>query len=205
MYEAEQSNLEGAPEFPAGHALTVKLADVRPRTALPPRRLSVLSAADPRDGAKEGANDRVDRLHGVFEHVVEQHVAAGVLVGLLSYGGLGSTLGAALASRRRPVRAASMAFADSAVDERAFGQTEAQHIGSEHDGLVVMPDEITQDPEWLALRMGSPPCRQRRSSDRLFHRRYGAPQTRVALALAFRERPGQPLSPETGRPVAAAE
>ena len=93
---------------------------------------------------------RADRLYGVLDRVVSQHLIADVPVGLLLSGGLDSSVLAALASRHGRLRTISFAFADSAIDERLFARTVSKHIGSEHEEVVIRPDEAAADLERAA-------------------------------------------------------
>ena len=38
-----------------------------------------------------------------------------------------------------------MAFADSRIDERPFARIVSQHIGSEHEEVVIRPGEVARD------------------------------------------------------------
>jgi asparagine synthase (glutamine-hydrolysing) len=60
---------------------------------------------------------------------------------------LDSSLVAALAARHSRVRTISMGFADSKIDERPFARIVSQHIGSEHEEVLIHPKEIADDLE----------------------------------------------------------
>ena len=68
-------------------------------------------------------------------------------VGLLLSGGLDSSLIAALAARRTKVRTLTMGFAHSELDERAQARRVAHHIGSEHEEILITPQEVTDNLE----------------------------------------------------------
>ena len=68
-------------------------------------------------------------------------------VGLLLSGGLDSSLIAALAARRTKVRTLTMGFAHSELDERAEARRVARHIGSEHEEILITPQEVTDNLE----------------------------------------------------------
>ncbi len=89
-------------------------------------------------------------LYETLTEVVDQHLIADVPVGLLLSGGLDSSLIAALAARRAPVHTLSMAFADSAVDERPWARAVADHIGARHEEILIEPGALTRDLEQCA-------------------------------------------------------
>jgi asparagine synthase (glutamine-hydrolysing) len=143
--DTQRSSLEGVFKLPAGHTLTISRADVlagrRPR----PKRYYTPPAVEPYSGSQEEADERADRLHDVLDLVVRQHLIADVPVGILLSGGLDSSVIAALASRHGKVRTISMSFADSRVDERPFARIVSQHIGSEHEEVLIHPEEVARD------------------------------------------------------------
>ena len=95
--------------------------------------------------AKSG--DVEKELHATLDEVTAQHLIADVPVGLLLSGGLDSSLIAALAARQTKVRTFTMGFAHSDLDERAQARRVARHIGSEHEEIVIAPQEVTDDLE----------------------------------------------------------
>jgi asparagine synthase (glutamine-hydrolysing) len=92
-------------------------------------------------------DDRADRLYNVLQQVVCQHLIADVPVGLLLSGGIDSSVVAALASRHTRVRTLSMGFAKSRIDERPYARLVSEHIGSEHEEILIQPKELTDDLE----------------------------------------------------------
>jgi asparagine synthase (glutamine-hydrolysing) len=76
---------------------------------------------------------------------VRQHLVADVPVGLLLSGGLDSSIIAALAARETRVTTISMGFAESAIDERPFARTVAEHIGSGHHEVLIDHREMVED------------------------------------------------------------
>ena len=63
-------------------------------------------------------------------------------VGLLLSGGLDSSILAALAARTTKVRTITMGFAHSALDERPHARRVAEHIGSDHEEVLITPEEV---------------------------------------------------------------
>jgi asparagine synthase (glutamine-hydrolysing) len=139
IYDLHDSSLRGVSKLPAGHTLAVETGarDVRPRRYFVPP-----PTTDVEIGHEEAWTER---LYKALDEVVAEHLVADVPVALLLSGGLDSSIVAALAARRRPIRTITMAFADSRVDERAFARTVSQYIGSEHEEIVINPSEVAAD------------------------------------------------------------
>jgi asparagine synthase (glutamine-hydrolysing) len=93
------------------------------------------------------SDDVETELHYTLDEVTAQHLIADVPVGLLLSGGLDSSLIAALAARRTKVHTLTMGFAHSALDERAEARRVACHIGSEHEEILITPQEVTDSLE----------------------------------------------------------
>jgi asparagine synthase (glutamine-hydrolysing) len=141
IYDPHETSLAGVCKLPAGCTLTVRRGEALPA----PRRYFTPPPVEP---FAEGTLDqRTDRLYDVLDHVVREHMIADVPVGLLLSGGLDSSIVAALAARHTKVRTISMAFADSKIDERPFARIVSEHIGSEHEEVVIHSEEIAADLE----------------------------------------------------------
>jgi asparagine synthase (glutamine-hydrolysing) len=93
------------------------------------------------------AGDVEEELHATLEEVTAQHLIADVPVGLLLSGGLDSSLIAALAAQKTTVRTFTMGFAQSNLDERAHARRVAQHIGAEHEEILIHPREVSDGLE----------------------------------------------------------
>jgi len=91
-----------------------------------------------------------EQLFDVLTRVVEEHLVADVPVGLLLSGGLDSSIIASIASRLGPIHTFSFGFADSGIDERPHARVVSQFIGSEHEEILLHPDEILQNLEEAA-------------------------------------------------------
>lgn len=148
--DLERTSLEGVRKLPPGHVLTVTAEDVtagrrpRPRAYFVPPRVE-------RSAEGEWSLDaRADRLYATLSEVVGQHLVADVPVGLLLSGGLDSSVVAALARRLGPVRTLSMGFADSGLDERPFGRAVSEHLGTDHEEVVIRPEEVVGGVEEAA-------------------------------------------------------
>lgn len=147
IYDPHETSLRGVFKLPAGHTLTVSVEDVAARRRPAPRRYFTPPAVEPVNGHDDEPDRRADRLYAVLDEVVRQHLVADVPVGLLLSGGLDSSVVAALAARHGRVRTISMGFADSPIDERPFARTVSEHIGSEHEEVVIRSDEVVSDLE----------------------------------------------------------
>jgi asparagine synthase (glutamine-hydrolysing) len=92
----------------------------------------------------------IEELHETLDVVVRQQMVADVPVGILLSGGLDSSVIAALAARRGRVSTLTMAFADSAIDERDDARRVAEHIGAQSEEIVIEPSEISVSVETAA-------------------------------------------------------
>jgi asparagine synthase (glutamine-hydrolysing) len=138
-FEGDRTILKGIHKVPPGHFLRVRRNE-KPKLE---RYFWPKVASD--QAAR--ASDVEEELHATLSEVVAQHLIADVPVGLLLSGGLDSSLLAALAAGKTTVRTFSMGFAQSRLDERAHARRVARHIGSEHEEILIAPQEVTDDLE----------------------------------------------------------
>ncbi len=142
IYDNERCSLKELRKLPPGHTMTIRVGEA-PKIA----RYFTPPSVEPCPDQQHAIDRRADRLFNVFSEVVGQHLIADVPVGLLLSGGLDSSLVAAVASRHQKLNTLSFAFADSKIDERPFARTVSQHIGSNHQEVVIEPGEVTRDLE----------------------------------------------------------
>jgi asparagine synthase (glutamine-hydrolysing) len=142
IYDSQRCSLQDLRKLPAGHTMTVRAGEAPKIT-----RYFTQPTVEPCVDQQDAIDDRADRLYSVFSEVVGQHLIADVPVGLLLSGGLDSSLVAAVASKYQKLNTLSFAFADSKVDERPFARTVSQHIGSNHQEVVIEPGVVTSDLE----------------------------------------------------------
>lgn len=137
-WDDERTSLEGVRKLPPGHRMSVQNGVVSQpeRWFHPPLPDRTRSRA-----AIES------ELYETLQEVVSQHLVADVPVGLLLSGGLDSGIIAALAARETKVATLTMAFADSAVDERPYARIVQKAVGSEHHEVVISPGELVSDLE----------------------------------------------------------
>lgn len=142
IYDSERCSLKGLRKLPPGHLMTVQVGEA-------PRISKYFSPppVEPCEDQPDAIDRRANRLFSVFSEVVGQHLIADVPVGLLLSGGLDSSLVAAVASRHQKLNTLSFAFADSKIDERPYARIVSQHIGSNHQEVVIEPGEVTRDLE----------------------------------------------------------
>ena len=140
--DEERTAIRGVRKLPASSWLRVRARDVAAGDLRPVRYFSPPAVEESASG--EDPDSRADRLFDVLTSVVEQHLVADVPVALLLSGGLDSSILAALAARRGPLRTLTMAFGDSDVDERSFARIVARHIGSVHSEIVIEPAEMSE-------------------------------------------------------------
>jgi asparagine synthase (glutamine-hydrolysing) len=139
IYDLHESSLLGVSKLPAGHTLTIQAGAGK---AAPTLRRYFVPPSPEADADVSNEDDWVERLHAVLDEVVGEHLVADVPVALLLSGGLDSSIVAALAARRRPIRTLTMAFDDSKVDERSFARALSRHVGSEHEEILIRPAEV---------------------------------------------------------------
>lgn len=138
-----KTSLRGVHKLESGHRLTV--SDGCP--GKPERYFHPVVA---RSAQRFDRAALEEELYATLSTVVERHLIADVPVGLLLSGGLDSSLIAALAARHTRVHTLSMAFADSAVDERPYARAVAEHIGAEHEEILIEPGALARDLEHSA-------------------------------------------------------
>ena len=141
VFDEHAYDLSGVSKLPPGHAMEIVAGRARATLRLlHAAHLAAAAHARPFEQA-------VDELHATLSEVVREHLVADVPVGLLLSGGLDSSIIAALAARDARVATISMGFAESAIDERAFARTVAQHIGSDHREVLIHHREVVEDLE----------------------------------------------------------
>jgi asparagine synthase (glutamine-hydrolysing) len=138
-FEDEHTILNGIRKLPPGHYLRVQ-AGKKPQLE---RHFCPVVACD----RTIEMGDVEEQLHATLEQVTAQHLIADVPVGLLLSGGLDSSLIAALAARKTTVRTFSMGFAQSNLDERLYASRVARYIGSEHEEILIRPEEVSDGIE----------------------------------------------------------
>jgi asparagine synthase (glutamine-hydrolysing) len=138
-FEDDHTILNGVHKLPPGHFLCVQGTE-KPK-------LERYFRPDVRSDRAAKASDVEEELLATLEDVTAQHLIADVPVGLLLSGGLDSSLIASLAARKTTVRTFSMGFAQSNLDERAYARRVARHIGSEHEEILIQPQEVSDGLE----------------------------------------------------------
>ena len=146
--DEHESSLAGVLNCPPATRLRFRRAMCKPVGRLCRNAIFTPPPVEPFAEANARSTQRADRLYAVLEPVVQQHLIADVPVGLLLSGGLDSSIhrgpgGPAYAT----LRTISMAFADSQIDERPFARLVSQHIGTEHEEILIQPREVAADLE----------------------------------------------------------
>jgi asparagine synthase (glutamine-hydrolysing) len=147
IHDLELTSLEGVRKIPAGHSLLVQRQLDGAVKVIGPTRYFEPPGVEPINGDPREPEERANRLYGVLQEVVQQHLVADVPVGLLLSGGLDSSVLAAIAARHGPLRTLSMGFADSRVDERPFAKQVSEHVGSHHEEVLLHPQEVASELE----------------------------------------------------------
>jgi asparagine synthase (glutamine-hydrolysing) len=135
----------GARKLPPGSWLRVR-AEEPPWSPSPVAYWSAreeveAAASDPHPGPYETAVDELESR--LAEAVRDRLLASDVEVGALLSGGVDSTAVVALAQagRTRPLRTFTIGFAEPRRDESAAAAETAAFLGTDHEGLVVTPEE----------------------------------------------------------------
>jgi asparagine synthase (glutamine-hydrolysing) len=90
-------------------------------------------------------DDALEMLESTLADAVQSHLVSDVPLGAFLSGGIDSTIVVALMARQmgRPVRTFSIGFDEPAYDERPYARRIAQHLGTDHQELVVRPDALS--------------------------------------------------------------
>ena len=134
-FDDQRTCIEGVNKLPPAHmlALSPDTLDAKPRRYWAP-------SLEPTDPGR--AEALCDELYETLALVTRQHLVADVPTALLLSGGLDSSILAALASRQQRVRTVAMGFADSHIDERPFARRVAEHLGTEHEEVLITAQDV---------------------------------------------------------------
>ncbi len=138
-----RASLDGVEKLPPGQVLSIGPEDVEAGRRPVPRAYFRPPSIVAGDSGTNSLDARADRLFETLSGVVHEALVADVPVALLLSGGLDSSVLAAIARRSGPVRTISMGFADSALDERPFGQAVSRFLGTDHEEVEIRPEEIS--------------------------------------------------------------
>jgi asparagine synthase (glutamine-hydrolysing) len=136
-FDEHRTMFAGVRKLPPGHRLEVRGG----RATAPLRHFT--PPLDTRPAAEGPAIESA--LHDTLGQVVREQLSADVPVALLLSGGLDSSLLAALAARQTRLHTFSFGFAESAVDERPQARQVARHLGTEHEEILISPDDLLED------------------------------------------------------------
>jgi len=134
-FDADRTCLEGVRKLPPGCLMKVTIEC--PAAVPEPFYFPNLCGGESPNWARAE-----EELYETLCCVVRQQLIADVPVGLLLSGGLDSSILAAIAARTTKVKTISMGFAQSNIDERRHARLVANYIGSEHEEVVITPDEV---------------------------------------------------------------
>lgn len=162
---APHSILEGVRKLPAGHLVSLRLADAERGDLPAPRPWWSLSGAveaglaSPFAGSETEAQDA---LLGLLRQSVRGQMVADVPLGALLSGGIDSSLVTALMAEQAPmsgggsVRTFTIGYTDAAYDESAQAEAVARHLGCEHTTLMAGPRDALALVPRLAQIAGEP-------------------------------------------------
>ncbi len=129
LIPAPHTILEGVHQLPAGHNLTLDLADATPRVSRYWEYL--LEPTEP----NRSDDDLADELLALIDAAVQRRLMADVPLGVFLSGGVDSSLVTALAARHVPadqLRTFSIGFTEPSFDELPFANQVAALIGTDH-------------------------------------------------------------------------
>ena len=135
-FDGDETSLAGVYKLPPGHWMSV-------RNGRPEKPKPYFFPASAREEESATAAGSEESLYQVLSEVVEQHLIADVPVGLLLSGGIDSSLVAAIAARHTRITTITMAFSESAVDEREYARVVSRHIKSDHHEITIDPHEVS--------------------------------------------------------------
>lgn len=97
------------------------------------------------EDAKQALRERLDAA-------VQRRMIADVPLGMFLSGGVDSSIICALgqAASQHPIQTFSIGFPEAKYDERVFAQQVADHLGTDHHFLEVVPDDFGQLPKICA-------------------------------------------------------
>jgi asparagine synthase (glutamine-hydrolysing) len=144
VWDESDTILLGVQKLPPGRALELVGGE-------PERSFSHFELPFPDSADRRSLDERAAELLAVLGEVVDQHLIADVPIGLLLSGGLDSSFIGALARRRGPLRSIAMGFARSRLDERAEARRAAEAIGSDHEEILLEPEEVAAEVEGAAF------------------------------------------------------
>lgn len=141
--QAPESVYCGVRKLPPGYAL---LWDAGGRTGQP--RSELTRYWQPRLTAASSLTypEAVSAVREATKTAVARRLVADVPLGVFLSGGMDSSIVAALAQEwsERPVRTFSIGFPEKKYDERSYAEVVAQHLGTEHHFLEVVPDDFSR-------------------------------------------------------------
>ncbi len=139
---APRTAFEGLSSLPPGHTLAIEQDG---RASL--RRYWSLPVGDARPLAGPGGEERaVEQLAAAVDEAVRIRMVADVPLGAFLSGGLDSSsiVASMVAASPRgapPPRTFAIGFDEPAFDERAHAERVARHLGTDHETLVLRPED----------------------------------------------------------------
>ena len=97
-----------------------------------------------RAAGKRDHREAVAELDDLLQRVVRDQSRADVPVGAFLSGGIDSSLVVAMLRRDRPVRSFSIGYAEPEYDESGEARAVADHLGTEHETLILTPKHAVE-------------------------------------------------------------
>jgi len=144
-FDDHKTILNDIYKVPPGHYLKIQSGEIKntQRYFYPPSAIS---------NSTINSEQQLEKVYETFKQVVSEHLISDVPVGILLSGGLDSSLLTSFASQQGQVTTITMAFADSAIDERNKAKIVAECFNTKHHEVVISPQDVIdqiQNKAWL--------------------------------------------------------
>jgi asparagine synthase (glutamine-hydrolysing) len=137
---ADESLFDGISKLLPGHRLTIDLnhSDSRPHTE---KYWDVQTNYEQKEASEL---EYVDQFRDLFTESIRMRLMSDVPVGVFLSGGLDSSSIAAVMAglSRERIKTFSVGYADDRFSELSYARSLAEHIGSEHNEVVLGPDDF---------------------------------------------------------------
>ena len=139
---APRTSFRDCFKLPAGHYMCIAAGERE--IPVPKPYWSLLAMARKQKAAGSptlSLGDATDRLDELLNIVVEDQLVADVPVGAFLSGGIDSSLVAAIMARKAKLQTFCIGYREKDFDESGYAQAIADHLGLEHNNLIVTPEQ----------------------------------------------------------------
>jgi len=175
---SDQTLFEGISKLMPGHALSIDLSakDAKPEIT---QYWDLDISTSP---SRRSESDCVDEFRHLFRQTVQSHLMSDVPVGVFLSGGLdSSSIAAQMAALRKDrIQTFSVGYADDRYSELPYARIMARHIHSEHNEVLLGPDDFYESLPSL-IRQEDEPLVWPSSVSLFFVSRLAAQKVKVVL------------------------